>query len=90
MSKYWMYVVCLLPLLAVMASKCESDNCTIADTRCGGNSVEVCDGTQNWAEWIDCGAISSQTGNEYVCCFDVSDDTYSCLAADKCGKKDTD
>jgi len=78
----------LLPLAlfaCLMAGKCSTDGCVTEATQCKGTAVEVCNSEGNWDEIMDCAAVSEDSPNNYVCCFDESDGTYSCLADDQCG-----
>lgn len=79
------FIVMLLGV-ALMGSRCNPDGCTIEDSRCNGTVVETCDGEQNWIPWIDCDGVDDDSGQEYVCCLDPEDATYSCLPQEECGE----
>jgi len=72
----------------LLAGTCQrqSDGCAAEETRCDGTAVEVCASDGVWEPIMDCEAVSNDSTNNYVCCLDPMDGTYSCLLADQCAK----
>ena len=81
--RYFLWI--LFVAVFLMAGRCNTDGCETETTQCNGESVQLCNGDGNWEEIMDCSAVSEDSPNNYVCCFDESDGTYSCLKEDLCG-----
>lgn len=53
---------------SLLTASCEPDNCTIGDTRCHLNRVEICGSDRNWTVSVNCNEIGNETIS-WVCCW---------------------
>jgi hypothetical protein len=56
----------LLAALAVASCR-PTDGCTPAESRCTGQTAEVCDSNGRWQTLADCDRVSEQSGAAFVC-----------------------
>ena len=60
------YVSAIVGLL--VATSCRpTDGCTPAESRCTGQSAEICDSNGRWQTLADCDVVSEQSGAAFVC-----------------------
>ena len=72
--------------LGVLSAPSCSDDCAPTDTRCDGETVEICssDGDR-WETLMDCAEIWGGAAS-WVCCEDHALGGYTCTPADECGQ----
>lgn len=71
MKLFEQFMVCLLVAFAagtLAMSDCDSDNCTVTETRCNLNRAEICGSDHNWHVNLDCEEVGGST-QDWVCCW---------------------
>lgn len=58
----------LLAMCALALCACEPvDHCRVNDTRCSGQTAQVCDSDQRWVEIMNCDEVAAQSGGTWTC-----------------------
>jgi len=52
----------------MVGATCESDNCTVAETRCYLNRAQICGSDHNWYTNLDCEELGG-VSIDWVCCW---------------------
>lgn len=54
-------------LLAAFMAGCPAPQCEVGQTRCNGETAEICDSAQQWSYRADCEFITQHSDGEWVC-----------------------
>jgi hypothetical protein len=80
-------------VVAFVGSGCPfGQYCRPTETRCQGNTVEICDSTEHWTRLMPCDEVGREFAEQWMCC-EVSIEEkgqttweHTCLPASECQK----
>jgi hypothetical protein len=73
----------LVGCLVFASGGCGEEPCTAGESRCSGNTVEVCSAHKRWRVLADCGELSRLARRPLICAF-VDGGTGGPPAGDTC------
>ncbi len=80
-------------VVAFVGSGCPfGQYCRPTETRCRGNTVEICDSTEHWAKLMSCDEVGGEPAEQWVCCEISSEEQgktvkgHTCLPANETKK----
>jgi hypothetical protein len=58
---------------------CDDDGCKTKETRCNGETSQVCNSNQDWEDMDDCEEAGRGTPISFRCAFDTNLDQHACV-----------
>ncbi len=75
-------MACLIVFVIGLSGCRGTDACTPNETRCNGNSAEICDSEQRWGAFMDCDQVGRYNAGTWVCAKPEQDAGVTCLPVD--------
>ena len=59
--------LCLILPFVFLAAACADDDCVVTETRCAGQSAQVCTSEKRWVEVMNCDEVAKDNGGTWAC-----------------------
>jgi hypothetical protein len=79
---------CFVLAICVSSFGCNSPPCTAGQTRCVGNSAQICLSNGQWREFENCSDVGQHSGGTWQCGSSSVDGGVSCVGGGFCEAKD--